>query len=60
MACTLRFANRLDYDNGLSGITIPITLVLDDRQINIDAKLDTVASECIMPHQYALEPLNDP
>jgi hypothetical protein len=54
MLYTLRFSDKLDYDAGLAGITVPISLELIDRRVNIEAKLDTGASECIMAHQHAM------
>lgn len=51
----LSFSRRLLYDAGKSGITIPIKLKLSKVSVDIEAKLDTGATDCIFSRRFGEE-----
>lgn len=51
----LSFSRRLLYDAGKSGITIPIKLKLSKVSVDIEAKLDTGATDCIFYRRFGEE-----
>lgn len=48
----LSFPELLDYDAGQPGITVPITLGLNQAQVRCEAKVDTGASLCIFARSH--------
>ncbi len=52
---TLRFDELIDYDPGLAGITVPVALELDRCRVELEAKLDTGASECVVSRRYGVQ-----
>jgi hypothetical protein len=43
----LSFSELLNYDAGQPGITVPVTLSLNQAQVSCEAKVDTGASLCV-------------
>jgi predicted aspartyl protease len=52
MAYDLSFSDRLAYDAGKSGISIPVKLKLLNIETAVDAKLDTGATDCIFSRRF--------
>jgi Aspartyl protease len=53
---TLTFRSKYNYSNASTGIEVPISLGLGDaRFVRLLAKVDTGASFCIFPREYAEE-----
>lgn len=52
MAYELRFSERHTYDSRPEGITIPAVLTAGVKKIEILAKIDTGASDCLFEHGY--------
>lgn len=48
----LSFSELLNYDAGQSGITVPVTLSLNQAQVSCEAKVDTGASLCVFARSY--------
>jgi hypothetical protein len=53
MAFTLTFDESTAYDAGLNGITLPVKLKLSDQTVDIPAKIDTGATDCIFARRFA-------
>jgi hypothetical protein len=49
---TLRFSERHTYDSRLEGITIPVVLRSGGMRVELLAKIDTGASDCLFQHGY--------
>ena len=49
----LEFELRHSYLQTASGILVPITLVHGDQQVELKARLDTGASDCLFDAHYA-------
>jgi hypothetical protein len=47
----LRFSARYTYDSNLDGITIPVVLNARGKKIELLAKIDTGASDCLFEHE---------
>lgn len=47
MSYQLKFSDMLLYDSGKAGITVPVVLSHWQKEVSVDAKLDTGASFCI-------------
>jgi hypothetical protein len=54
MPYQLRFEHLLEYDVGQTGIPVPVMLRLNDRVVDIAAKLDPGASDCIFEREHGL------
>ena len=52
MEYQLRFSDRYTYDSGLEGITIPAVLKTDGNRVELLAKIDTGASDCLFERAY--------
>jgi hypothetical protein len=52
MAYQLSFERLMQYDPGLSGITIDVTLKLFENNVSLTAKVDTGASYCIFERSH--------
>ena len=48
----LRFSERYTYDADVEGITIPAVLKAGGRPIELLAKIDTGATDCLFEHGY--------
>lgn len=48
----LSFSELLNYDAGQPGITVPVTLGLNQAQVSCEAKVDTGASLCIFARSH--------
>jgi hypothetical protein len=48
----LSFSELLNYDAGQTGITVPVTLGLNQAQVSCEAKVDTGASLCIFARSH--------
>ncbi len=48
----LRFSGRHTYDSSAQGITIPVVLKHGGNRIELLAKIDTGASDCLFQHAY--------
>ena len=48
----LRFSERYSYDSHSEGITIPAVLKTGGKRIELLAKIDTGASDCLFEHGY--------
>ena len=48
----LSFSELLNYDAGQPGITIPVTLGLNQAQVSCEAKVDSGASLCIFARSH--------
>jgi predicted aspartyl protease len=48
----LRFSERYSYDSRPEGITIPAVLKAGGNRIELLAKIDTGASDCLFEHEY--------
>ena len=46
----LRFSDRYSYDSRREGITVPVTLKTGSKRIELLAKIDTGASDCLFEH----------
>lgn len=53
MAYELSFSDHYVYDSQLEGITVPATLKVGGKEIELLAKIDTGASDCIFERSYA-------
>lgn len=47
MSFLVEFDNLIEYDSGLSGITLEISLRLKNAEVDVSAKLDTGSTDCI-------------
>nr|QEO73721.1 hypothetical protein [uncultured bacterium] len=52
MTHRLSFSELLNYDPGQPGITVPVTLSLNQTQVSCEAKVDTGASFCIFARSH--------
>jgi hypothetical protein len=52
MVHTLRFFSQLAYDTRKPGITLPVILAVNHNQVDLEAKLDTGASDCIFERAH--------
>lgn len=52
MPYQLSFSESLNYDAGQPGITVPVTLSIDQSRVDCAAKLDTGASLCVFAREY--------
>ncbi len=50
----LRFSERYTYDSRREGITIPAVLRTGGRKVELLAKIDTGASDCLFEHEYGV------
>lgn len=48
----LSFSELLNYDAGQPGITVPVTLSLNQTQVSCEAKVDTGASLCVFARSH--------
>jgi predicted aspartyl protease len=48
----LSFSERHPYDSRPEGITIPVVLKTDGKEIELLAKIDTGASDCLFEHAW--------
>lgn len=48
----LSFSELLNYDAGQPGITVPVTLSLNQTRVSCEAKVDTGASLCVFARSY--------
>jgi hypothetical protein len=55
MAFTLNFDQLIKYDVGQPGITLPATLKLINKSVDIVAKLDTGSTDCIFTRSVGEE-----
>src|ERR1700749_4226401 len=55
MPYSLSFRERLDYDAGQLGITVPVVLSLGYESVKVLAKVDTGAENCIFQREYGEE-----
>ena len=55
MAYELHFEKLLDYDPSDSGVSVDITLSLNDKTVALVAKVDTGASCCVFERRHAEE-----
>ena len=53
MAYELRFSDRHIYDSKTEGISIPVVLWAGRKKIELLAKIDTGASDCLFEREYA-------
>lgn len=51
MSFILEFDNSIQYDAGLSGISIDVSLKLDDKKVDVAAKIDTGSTDCIFSRE---------
>ena len=49
----LSFSELLNYDADQPGITVPVTLGLNQAQVSCEAKVDTGASLCIFARSHS-------
>lgn len=54
MSHQLLFEHLLRYDVGQVGIPVPVTLRANDRVVDIAAKLDAGASDCIFEREHGM------
>lgn len=52
MAYTLTFGSFTEYDAGLPGITLQVRLSLAEKTLELSAKIDTGATDCIFARKY--------
>ena len=52
MAYQLHFSERHSYDSRAEGITIPAVLKTGGKKIELLAKIDTGASDCLFEREY--------
>lgn len=50
---SLEFDASLNYDETAAGILVPIRLNHGDRSVELRARLDTGAADCLFDHSYA-------
>ena len=48
----LRFSERYTYDSNREGISIPAVLKAGEKRIELLAKIDTGASDCLFERSY--------
>jgi hypothetical protein len=48
----LRFSERHTYDSRVEGITIPAVLKIGSKKVELLAKIDTGARDCLFEHAY--------
>jgi predicted aspartyl protease len=53
MAHQLNFGLTHKYDSAKGGIVIPVSLILDEKIIECQAKVDTGAEHCLFARSYA-------
>jgi hypothetical protein len=52
MPFTLNFSRFVEYDAGLPGISLEVTLSLINSSVTIPAKVDTGSTDCIFARKY--------
>jgi hypothetical protein len=52
MEYQLSFSQLINYDAGLPGISLDLTLSLVDASVTLTAKLDTGATNCIFERRF--------
>lgn len=55
MSFSLEFAHLVEYDAGLSGITLEVSIKVGDLSTDVITKIDTGSSECIFARKIAEE-----
>ena len=50
---SLDFDADLSYEEGAAGILVPVRLIHDDRSVELSARLDTGAADCLFDRSYA-------
>lgn len=53
MSYQLDFDQLANYDPGQPGITLSVTLKLVSHSVNVEAKLDTGATDCVFAREQA-------
>jgi hypothetical protein len=50
---SLDFDAQLDYEETSAGILVPVRLINGDRSLELRARLDTGAADCLFDRSYA-------